>query len=348
MNNTINKIGIVGGGIGALFLIAEATKKGIATTLLDPRINCLGAANATEQMIATFTNENIKKLSLRTDAIVFNTLLDCELKAKLQSPAYPSLACMNKLSHQKELLDLMTELNIPYVDTFYQSNKGDTFNRIDEIELPFRLIKEYDDRIENVEIFTQEELAEEILEMNEKINGFILQPIRQYAKKIVCIGLVDREGNIVLYDPVEEHHDEEGKLYGMTTKTSLSKTMLQKISRYNKKLLKELGLVGFCTICYGVKANRAIEVIEITPGLSVATNLLDKAYDMSPYEQYIGLIMGMNSVEPTLLRPMQGHILEGAKVKSSKVAYHVYQLESNQLYMVTAQEAEKEAKNEEV
>ncbi|PHV71239.1 hypothetical protein CS063_05985 [Sporanaerobium hydrogeniformans] len=337
MEKTINKIGIVGGGMGALLFMAEAAKKGMATTLLDPRINCLGATYANEHMIAAFTSENIKKLSLRVDAVVFNTLTDCTLK--LEAASYPQKDSMGILSSPKKILELVTELEVPYRDTYYQDNKGDTFNRIDEINLPFKLVKEYEDRIETVELFNQSELAEEILEMNEKINSFILQPIRQYSTKIICVGLVDNKNNVVFYNPVEECYDEEGHLMSLTTTTSLSKTMLQKINRYNKKLVKELNSVGLYTICYGVKANKGVEILEITPELPLAANLLEKAYDLSPYEQYIGVLMGMNCIEPTLLRPMQGHLLKGARVKSSKVAYHVYQLENEQLYIVPLKQA---------
>lgn len=322
--NGVSQIGIVGGGSAALMLALEAAKKGIRTTLLDPEINCIGAEIVSEHIIATITNESIQKLSLRTDAILFNTNLDYELDAKLHASTYPSIQMINKLSDKKELLNLLEKLQIPIPKTYYQDNKSDTFNKIEDIDFPFRFIKQYKNRRESMDIFNVEDAADCILE-EEQADSFIIQPITAYSSVIACLCIIDNEGKMALYDPLEEKFEKE-TLCAIQVANHLSKTMLQKITRYNRKILKELGESGVFTIKYGLKPNKGIELIEITPEISLSGILTIEAYDMSVYEQYMHMILDMKVVQPTLTHNVHGIIKQNHTIKPINVPYHIYNI----------------------
>ena len=336
--NKINQIGIVGGGTSALMLCLEAAKKGIQTTLLDPQINCVGSQAATEHMIAPITNENIQKLSLRCDVIVFNTKLDYQLKAKLHAQTYPSRELMNTLSDPKEVLDLLEELNIPFVKTYYQDNKeevfntGEAFSQVEKLEFPFRFMKKYKDRVESIDIFTQEDLADFILEIDEKADSFMIQPINTYSSIIVCPCIVDQKGNGILYEPIEEVY-EENQLSTIQMPASLSKTMNQKLASYNKKLLKALGMRGLVTIKYGLKPNKAVEIIEITPAMPESAILTVHACDLSIYEQYMHVLLDVKAIPPTLLMSMTGSTTKPS-IEALEEAYHIYRLGTHALWVM--------------
>ncbi|WP_069998781.1 ATP-grasp domain-containing protein [Cellulosilyticum sp. I15G10I2] len=329
--NGINQIGIVGGGSAALMLALEASKKGIHTTLLDPQIDCVGAQVVTEHIIATITNESIQKLSLRSDVVVFNTSLPYVLNTKLHASTYPSRQVMNRLSDKKELLDLLEELQIPTITTYYQDNKADTFDKIENLTFPFRFIKQYADRIESMDITSAEDAADFILE-EEKADSFLLQPITHYTSIIACLAIVDSDGKITLYDPLEEKFEGD-TLCTIQIANDLSKTMLQKIGRYNKKLLKEIAGQGIYTIKYGLKPNKGVEFIEITPEISISGILTLEAYDMSIYEQYIHMLLNMKVIGPTLINNVHGIIKQDHSTKSINTPYHIYNVGITRLYV---------------
>jgi len=322
--NGISQIGIVGGGSAALMLALEAAKKGIRTTLLDPEINCVGAEIVSEHIIATITNESIQKLSLRSDAVIFNLNLDYALEAKLHAPTYPSIQMINKLGDKKEILNLLERLQIPSPKTYYQDNKSETFEKIEKLGLPFKFIKQYKNRVESMDILSAEDAADFILE-EEQAESFIIQPITNYPSVIACLCIIDKGGKIVLYDPLEEKFEEE-TLCTIQIANHLSKTMLQKIVRYNKKILKELGETGVYTIKYGVKPNKGVELIEITPEISLSGILTIEAYDMPIYEQYMHMILDMKVVQPTLTHNVHGIIKQNNTMKPANAPYHIYNI----------------------
>ena len=330
--NGIKQIGIVGGGTSALMLCIEAAKVGIRTSLLDPKVGCIGSQLANEHIISAITNESIQKLSLRCDAIIFNTKLDFELNVKLHAKTYPSKETMKDLCHFKNVQDILEFLDIPAPKVYYQDNKQQAFTQIEDLEMPFRFIKQYTDRTEQMAVYNKEDLADFILEVDEGADSFILQPITKYSRIITFLCIVDEDEKVYIYDPVEESNDED-KTCHLKISDSLSKTMLTRLNRYNKKLLKEINGTGAFTIKYGIKANKRVELIDITPELSMAGLLTLEAYELSIYEQYLHLLMGMSINKPELEAYVQGTIKPVNGQKEEKGVYHFYQLGQNQLYI---------------
>lgn len=323
--SSVKRVGIVGGGVSALMLCIEAAKAGIATTLLDPKVDCIGAQLATEHILATINNENIEKLSLRVDAIIFNTKLDFPLECKLHCKTYPSKAAMDELSNPKGILELLEVLEIPTATTYYQDNKEMAFEKIENLSLPFNFIKQYGSRSELKRVESHEDMADFILDMDENIDSFAIQLIPEYAKTIISIAIIDEAGKIQIYNPLEVVYEAK-KVCSVKVADDLTKTMIQKIARLNRKVLKELEGVGVYTIKYGIKANKSLELIEITPEIDMAALLTLEAYDVSIYEQYMHLMMDMPIIAPTLETYAHGQIKEIDKPMDKNKPYHMYNL----------------------
>lgn len=321
----VRRVGIVGGGVSALMLCIEAAKAGIATTLLDPKVDCVGAQIATEHILATINNENIEKLSLRVDAIIFNTKLDFPLECRLHCKTYPSKSAMGEMSNPKGILELLEVLEIPTAPIYYQDNKEMAFEKIENLTLPFNFIKQYGSRSELKRVETHEDIADFILDMDENIDSFTIQLIPEYAKTIVSVIIVDENGKANIYDPLEITYEAK-KVCSVKIADDLTKTMIQKIARLNRKMIKELEGAGVYTIKYGIKANKSLELMEITPEIDMAALLTLEAHDASIYEQYMHLVMDMPIISPTLESYAHGTIKEAGKVVEKNKVYHMYNL----------------------
>ena len=305
--NNIKKIGIVGGGASALMLCIEAAKLGIQTALLDPEVNCVGSAVATEHMVAVINSQNIKKLSLRTDCVIFNTKINFDIDTKLHSITYPSKETLQDLSQYKNILDALETVEIPAPKAYYQDNREASFQQVERLTLPFRFVKEYSYGSEELDIYTKEDLTDFILEIDENAKGFILQPIPEYKQIISCLCLVDEKGKYYLYEPCIEK-EKDHKVSKLSMASNISKAMHQKLVRYNKKLLKEIKGTGAFTIKYGIKANKSVEFFSITPEISLAGLLTIDAYETSIYEKYLQLILGMKLEVPQLQTYVEGTV----------------------------------------
>lgn len=329
----IKQIGIVGGGPSALMLCFEATKLGINTCLLDPKVNCIGSSVATEHFIASINKENIKKLSLRCDKVVFNTKLDFELDVKLHAPIYPNKEALAEVSNVKNMLDMLELLEIPTAKVYYQDNKQDAFTKIDGLTMPFRFIKQFKGYSKQLDVFTKEDLADFVLEVDEEAESFILQPIEDYKQTISCICIADAAGKVHLYDPIEVSYDED-EVCHLKISDNLTKTMVSRLNRYNRKILKELNPVGVFTIRYGIKANRSVEFIDMTPELGVGSLLTLEAYDLSIFEQYMRLILDMKVVAPELESYAHGTIRETDQVDKNETG-HLYNIDTHKMCIRT-------------
>lgn len=323
----VKQIGIVGGGASALMICIEAAKLGISTCLLDPKVNAIGAQVATEHVVAAITNENVKKLSLRCDKLIFNAKPDFEMDVKLHAPIYPSKEALNELCSQRNILELLEVLEIPMAQVYYQDNKKDAFNQIEHMELPFRFVKQYQNYSKCMDIYTQEDLADFILEMEPEAESFILQPIPEYKQTISCICLSDETGKTHLYDPIEISYEEDGSCH-LKIADTLSKTMVTRLARYNRKIMKELKLSGICTVRYGIKANKSVEFLDMTPELGVGSLLTLEAYDMSVFEQYVRMILGMKVMAPTLEAYAHGIIKEAEAIDKNETG-HLYDIDTH-------------------
>ena len=329
--NGIKQIGIVGGGTSALMLCIEAAKAGIKTSLLDPKVGCIGSQLASEHIISAITNESIQKLSLRCDVVIFNRKLDFELNVKLHAKTYPSKDAMNDLCHFKNIQDILEVLEIPAPKIYYQDNKQQAFMQMEDLQMPFKFIKQYEDHTEELTVYNKDDLADFILEVDEGADSFILQPMTEYSRMITFLCIADENDKCYVYDPIEEKM--ENQECHMKIIDDLSKTMVARLNRYNKKLLKELRGIGAFTIKYGIKANKSVELIEITPELSVSGLLTLEAYELSIYEQYLHLVLGMSVHKPELEAYVQGTVKPVKEQKEEKGIYHFYHLGQNQLYI---------------
>lgn len=321
---SINKIGIVGGGMSSLMICIEAAKLGITTCLLDPQLDCLASRMATEHIVGNITNENLKKLSLRCDYIIYNTRPDFEIDTKLHAELLPAKSGLNELYCFKNILDMIELVGIPTSHVIYEVNNEEAFKDLSELKMPFRFIKLYQNYSEQLDVFTREDLTTFVMDNEEEAESYILQPISDYKQIASCICIMDKEGKIYQYEPIQETTDDE-LIYHLNIGDCFTKNMVTKLSRYNRKLLKEINTPGIYTIKYGIRANKSIEFIEISPVLGLGSLLTTHAYQVSIFEQMIRMILGKKPLVPQLIQSLEGVVVPAYNHHRDDEAEHHYE-----------------------
>ena len=75
-----------------------------------------------------------------------------------------------------------------------------------------------------MDIFSKEDLADFIMEVDEDAESFVLQPISDYKQIAACICMVDETGKVYQYHPIEESNEDELNVSFDTPSKSLNPT----------------------------------------------------------------------------------------------------------------------------
>ncbi len=298
------QLGIVGGGINAVMLCNEAAKLGIKTTLLDPDLNCVGAETVNEHIIGAITPSNIEKLVLRCNRVIINTDLEFKLETKAHKSVFPAEEGLNILSNFTSLQSLLEELEIPTPHYYYQDISSEPFANLDNISLPFKIIKQFKEHSKEFVISSTDDLADFILETGDNIESFAISPITAYKEIVTFTCIYDAKKHIYAYEPMVVYNDDEC-LYDIDASNNLTKTMLNRLTRYNKKLLQELNNPGCYTIRYGI--NKSPELIDISPVIPTQGLITNCSYDISIYKQYLYFLILASLPTPRKLSSLCGY-----------------------------------------
>lgn len=323
--NQITTLGIVGGNLTAALLCLEASKKGIKTILLDKQVGNIASEFASSHITAEATRENIEKLMLKTDAVLICTgQIGSIADSKIKGVCYPEEAGRKLITSRLDQIQAATNLEIPVPSYFYQNNKEDIFEKLEDIRLPFTFYQIYPGSYEAMDILSEEELADFIYEVDEEADGWLLEQINDYQKILSITAIKDHKGKICTYPIAEEFVDDDEVNY-INIPAAIPKATATKIVRYAKKLLKTVETTGVFTFKFGMKANKGLELLHVTPGITIGDIATLHYTDLSVYEQYINMVCGLGIIEPTVLRPSTVIITKQHECPAGvKLPYHLY------------------------
>ncbi|MGL4345587.1 MAG: ATP-grasp domain-containing protein [Cellulosilyticaceae bacterium] len=331
-NKQIRSLGIVGGNLEAAMLCQQARVRGIQTTLLEPEVVNIATHFANTHMTAPITGENLKKLSMRVDAIVFCTDSIPKTAEALgeQYPLFPSKDGLEMIAGRVQQLQFASELEIPVPTYYHQDNKQAFFEQLEEIKVPFRFYQIFEDYHEVMEVLTNEELADFIFEVNDEATEWLLECIGTYDKILSVTALKDAKGKIVIYPIQDEDLDAEDVKY-ITMPAQLPKATTQKITRYAKKMMKNMSTEGLLSFKFGMKKNKAVELLHINAGITLGDIATCHYVDYSVYEQYFNLITGKALWEPELTgKSLVTIVLEDDQIHVPQLPYHTYRMEQQE------------------
>ncbi|MGL4738278.1 MAG: ATP-grasp domain-containing protein [Cellulosilyticaceae bacterium] len=322
----IRTLGIIGGNLEAALLCQQARLRGIKTTLLEQDLNNIATHFADEHITAPINNETLKKLSRRVESILFCTDSIPKVAEQIakEYPLFPSHQGLELIAGRIQQIQFAKSLEIPVPHHFYQNNKEDFFEDLENLELPFRFYQVFDTYHEVMEVLTPEELSEFIFEVNDEAREWLLESIGTYDKILSVTALKDQTGKIVLYPIQDEELDAEDVKY-ITTPAVLTKTATQKIQRYVRKMMKAMATEGLMCFKFGIQKNKSIELLHINAGITLGDIATCHYADFSVYEQYISMLLGEPIYEPTLHQASKVTIiLENDEENRPEGPYHKY------------------------
>lgn len=323
LHTKINKLGIVGGNITAAFLCLEATKRGIHTILLEPNVNNTATQFAKDHMIAEITIESIKRLALRVDTVVLcTTQLPFNIEqVSFEVPIYPSKDGMKLVCDRIYQLTLAKRLDIPVPEFNYYEVAGGNLEALKRITLPFTFYEKGDNFCNIIDVMSQEEVPAFVENLSDEGKEWLAEQLHDYNTILSITLLKDEEGKLYTYPVTEENNNDIGIQINVPSK--VSKTLAQKITRYAKKILKEVETSGTFTFEFGIKQSKDIELMDITPGIAISDITSIHYADLSVYEQFLNRIEGLPLKQPETLQDSVLYFTRESQ-KVCKLPYHRY------------------------
>lgn len=344
----IKQLGIVGGNLLANMMCIEAKKRGIQTILLEPELNNIASESCDRHITATITAESIKRLALKTDAIVFCMANMPVLSSDFlkEHKVYPSEDGTSLISNRVTQLTAAELAQVPTPKYYHQNNKLAFFKQMEDISLPFRLYQVYEERYETLDVYTREDLENFLFEIDDSAIEWLIEEINDYDRFLSITAL--KTGDKVYTYPVQEEVLDDEAVKYIYMPAEITKAMHTKLSRYAKKILKDNVTEGLFTFKFGVKRNRQVEMININPGITVGDVATNHYTDFSVYEQFLNLIQGLPVKDGELIKPSTTMVIKESDTKHvPKFPYHHYHLDRYNKLPVSIYIQENSSKNEE-
>lgn len=326
--NQIETLGLVGGNLLANMICIEAKKRCIKTVLLEPELNNIAGETCDTHITAPITEDTIKRLALKTDAIILCTGNPPVLSSKFMKEhvIYPSGDGLQLIGNRVHQLTAAELCEVPTPKYYHQNNKLTFFKQMEQIELPFRLYQIYENRYDVLDVYTKDDLENFLFEIDESAIEWLIEKINDYDRFLSITAL--KAGDKVCTYPVQEEvlNDEAVKYIYMPA--DVSKAMHTKLSRYAKKILKDSETEGLFTFKFGVKRNRQVELMYINPGITVGDIATNHYTDLSVYEQFLNLIQGLPIKDGEVIKPSTTIVIKEEDTKNiPKFPYHHYHLD---------------------
>jgi phosphoribosylaminoimidazole carboxylase (NCAIR synthetase) len=328
MKNKIKKIGIIGSNLTTVLLAEEAKKKGYHTILLEEKRRPLAAPFVDEYYTGSFSAENIERLMLRCDEVVFCMACFPKISSKYEKDCkvYPNGQLRDVIGNRMKQVGLALNLAIPLPPCCYQEGDDAAFNGEEDISIPFTFYQEVDNHLEVMRVITEEDLKALPSRINQDTEQSLLETIHFY--NCILSTTVLKKGNQLIFYPMTEEVHEEKSMQRIYSPARITKTMTKNIQRHIKRFLKNIEGDGMMTFKFGMMEDKTIEFIQLNPGVAVGDIATKYHSDISVYEQMMHLLMDLPFQENTTHMPSYVTIVkEEEDVWVPNSPYHFYILD---------------------
>lgn len=312
-------LGIIGGGQLGMML-TEAAKKmpGYISDVivLDPTKNCPAAKVGAKQIVADFKDEKaIVELAKKSDIITYeielgNSNVLKKIGATTQvNPSPETLKIIQDKLTQKEFLH---KNNLPVVDFFNVNSLDELTNKINQFGFPVLLkarTDAYDGR-GNYRINSKNEIETAYAYFKEK--PVFLEKFVDFVMEISVIAARNTKGDIAVYSPVENIH-EENILRMTIAPARISKKNSENAERIAKTTMQVLKGAGVFGIEMFVTKNDNILINEIAPRVHNSGHHTLNSSKTTQFEQHLRAILGLELGSTELLYPTIMYNILGPK-----------------------------------
>lgn len=304
----LNKIlGIIGGGQLGMML-TEAAKQMpehiSEVIVLDPNVNCPAAKAGAKQIVGNFSDKNaIVELSLQSDIITYEIESgDADALMSIKEPITinPSpeiLRIVQDKYLQKKFLD---ENKIPVTDFVPISSEPDLEQKILQFGYPAMLKLRrgaYDGR-GNYKIEVPGQIAQGYSRFGS--NPVFLEKHVDFLCEISVIGARSTKGEIAVYSPVENIH-EENILRMSIAPARITKRVSEQAEQIARKVMNAFQGSGVFGIEMFVTHDERVLVNEIAPRVHNSGHHTLQSSATSQFEQHLRAILGLKLGKTDLL-----------------------------------------------
>lgn len=330
MKSSIQSIGVIGGNLLSTMICLEAKKRGIQTVLLEEEINSIATDVADQHIISTINSKAIERLALRTDAMIFCSSEIPILPKKLveENKMYPSEQGIDLVANRVEQLMNAQLADVPTPKFYHQNNKIAFLEQMADIKIPFKLYQIYQDEYEITEVNEPEDIETFLFEIDDKAVEWLIEEVGNYDR-VFSISAIKKSEKVYTYPVQEELLSEEDVKY-VQVPADITKSTQQKLTKYAKKLLKEVETEGLFSFKFGMKKNRSVELLGINPGITVGDLVTKHCTDLSIYEQFFNLIEDEKLKDGVLTSRAMLTVVEARDCEHvPQFPYHKYLLDKN-------------------
>lgn len=316
---SIEKIGIMGGGINAALLCLEAKKKGIETTIVDKDLYCPASKVADEHLVTPLNKTALFKLIQRTDAIVFTQKLedpdDYSPLLKEKTTVYPEVEILEILSSRQRFLWKMEQKGVPVINYKRLETEVEVLDLLKEIELPISITKHYKTQTQNSQsdeilLLSDEDIVDLLIEKDRQVDYWLVEEIHLAAMEL-SIGVTrDLKNKIYTYSVSEDVYDGSDWIQSHVP-ARISKTLQNKAMALAKRAVRALGGIGTFTVNISVSDDKELYVRDMHPYALENAVYTNESCNISQYDHLIRTIMGLPLYPATFNGVIFSHLEKG-------------------------------------
>lgn len=294
---SIEKIGIMGGGINAALLCLEAHKKGIETTIVDEDLHCPASGIADEHLVSPLNKTILLKLIQRTDVIVFANKLeninDYSPLLKEKAKVYPQIEILEILSSRRRFLWKMEQLEIPTIKYEILEEEIEVLDLLREVELPVSITKHYKDKYDEFVLLSDEDMVDLLVDKDIKVNYWLVEEIPLDSLEL-SVGISRDEKNKMFdYSVCEDLYDGDSWIQGHVP-ARITKTLQRQAIALARRTIRRLDAIGTFTVNIVVDQEGKLIVRDVQPFALANAIYTKEGCNISQYDHLIRIILGLH------------------------------------------------------
>ncbi|NLI90171.1 MAG: ATP-grasp domain-containing protein [Epulopiscium sp.] len=293
---SVEKVGIMGGGINAALLCLEAHKKGIKTTIVDQDLHCPASSIADEHLVSPLNKTILLKLIQRTDVIVFanklKSISDYSPLLKEKAKVYPQIEILETLSSRRRFLWKMEQLEIPTIKYKILEDEIGLLDLLREVELPVSITKYYKDKYDEFVLTSDEDMVDLLVDKDRKVNYWLVEEIPLDSIEL-SVGISrDRKNKMYDYSVCEDLYDGDTWIQGHVP-ARITKTLQRQAIALARRTIRRLDATGTFAVNIVLSQEGELIVRDVQPFALASAIYTEEGCGISQYDHLIRIILGL-------------------------------------------------------
>lgn len=324
---TINAIGIIGGGqLGKMF-IENASKLAIPINVLDKDANCSCSKLATQHILGNITDaDDIEKLSAISDVLTWeiehinvDKLIALQEQGKTIIPNPLVLKIIQDKGKQKTFYK---ENNIPTADFFIANNRQEAKTKLAQSNFKKVAVKSCTGGYDGKGVFIADVTSILENEIDIPFDGnLMIEEFIACKKELAVLVARDIHGNNAIYPAIEMEFADSNLVSFLISPANIDSTIEQKAQQIATQCADAFNSAGLFAIEFFLSHNDELFVNEIAPRPHNSAHHTIEGFYTSQYEQLLRVLLGLPLGSTEIIEPCAMVNIVGDKTGIYKLTY---------------------------